>query len=200
MLDIDGVLANESRQILKWAFQKYGIGPGDVPYTGTNVRVYKGLNGLSKKDEKKIRQDPEFYKTMKAFEGAGNFTRQLSLWADIHIVTARHEYPAIQQDTMTWLEENNIEFLTLSFIPAKKKESYCKKYGMNLAFEDDPYTIDAICKIIPVIGILWPYNEGLDDKAMFAENYYEAVEKTASLIGVSGPLKYPQSTKRISGQ
>jgi len=200
MMDIDGVLANESRQLQKWIFQAYGKGPGDVPYMGTDYRVYKNISGVSKEDVAKLRENPEFYRTMPAFDGVSNFTKQISLWADIHIVTARHEYPSIGQDTITWLENNGIEFLTLSLIPAKKKAKYCKDHGISLAFEDDPKTIDAISAILPVIGIRWPYNENKDDKVMFADNYYEACEIADSFLANGAPWKYSQSVKRIAGQ
>ena len=201
MMDIDDVLADEARQIQKWIHSAYGVGPGDVPYEGTDYRVYKNIKGVSKKDVEKLRENPDFYRTMPPFEGISNFTRQISIWADIHIVTARHEYPSIGQDTINWLQRNGVEYLTLSLIPAKKKKDYCGMHGINLAFEDNPKTIDSIAKIIPIVGIRWPYNENKDDKVMFADNYYEAVEISQGILGFENmPWKYPQSTKKISSQ
>lgn len=184
LIDLDGTICNTPRMVSKWSKEMFGIGPGDVPYKESLFNIEDVWEGMNFQKMKKIFNNPEFWKSVKPFSMASNFTKQISRWAELHIVTDRRWYPELVKETEDWLKDHNISYDVLAVVRGKEKGQYCINNSISVAVEDRPENIKAIqeSQVCPVIIMKWLYNECKLPNTLIASNYYQATSYIADIL------------------
>ena len=152
---------------------------------------------------KQIFHLPEFWQDIKPFHRVIGFTKQLSKWFEVHIVTDRRWYPELLKETESWLLHNNITYHELVIVKGVEKGEYCKSNNVIIAVEDKLINVAPISEVCPVILMDWPYNrvEGLQSNVYRCESYYKALKQIADLTGNIGKSwEYPQSMEPLYEQ
>ena len=169
-IDIDGVLLDLERFAIDYG-TKFCIEENlDIKI---NIQEYwEGLKfNWTEEQENKFwnKYIIKYFKQYQPREFASEIIKKLKKEGNkIYIITARNEeglppeeYGKSQEITKTWLNENNIEYDKLIFVPDSEKLEQCLKNNVEIMIEDSPTNIKNISEKIPVIKYNCSYNENI---------------------------------------
>jgi len=163
-IDIDGVLTDLHSHWLgmgsKFCYEHHIEANFDpTQYDHTN------MFGITEEQAKNLYQHSfhPYINTTPARMGAKEVMQALKEKHEIYIITARDNDEQTRQETITWLEKNEIPYDHIAF-PGENKLPYCKENQIELIIEDSPANIQMLSKEIPVFCYYTPYNAHVEGK------------------------------------
>lgn len=158
-VDIDGVIADIASQLVKYAADLHGCILSPESITSENVEA---CSDLSSDQVKEIFSSSSFFQTLPVFPSAKASLAKLNNnnWR-IVLMTDRFWYPEIQDDTLTWLRENDLTFDSLYFVSKKNKAACAKELGINVFIEDQLSNATLLSEVCEQIFLVdRSYNQG----------------------------------------
>jgi hypothetical protein len=147
-IDLDGVLADFDGVFYPAAWQQ-GLLLGRMYYHQKRHDFHESFPGeVTNEQIMQVLLTPGFYRRMETLPCLIKMARGFAEkgW-EIHLVTARPNYPHVWDDTAAWLYEHRLPYHQLSFQPTYHKHVYAEEHGLNLFVEDRLETANALAPI-----------------------------------------------------
>lgn len=159
-VDIDGVISDIAGHLVQYAKSMYGCMITVEGITSENVET---CSDLSADDVRGIFSTPLFFQSIPALPTAKDALNQLvrTGWKVV-LMTDRFWYPEIQEDTLSWLKENNIPFHSILYVNKTEKAVWSGKMGIKYFIEDQLSNANLLSEVCNDVFLIdRPYNKGV---------------------------------------
>jgi uncharacterized HAD superfamily protein len=158
-IDIDGVISDIAGHVIDYASQMFECLIAPQQITSDRMETCTDLSG---EQLTSIFRTPEFWRTLPLIPTTREWLREISQmnW-EIVLMSDRFWYPAIEDDTRTWLTKHDIPFDLLEFARRAEKAQRSRDLGIRVFIEDQLSNANMLADVCEKVFLLdRTYNHG----------------------------------------
>jgi len=187
-IDIDGVLSDIVVQFSEYASELFGE---EISTTDVVSEDIETCTKLSRDQLVEIFRTRQFFQTMPVIDCATDSLHRLKKagWRTV-LMTDRFWYPEIKDDTLVWLQENEIPYESLYFVGKAEKANVSSELGIRIFVEDQLSNARLLAKVCERVFLInRPYNQGI---------VQSPIVRVSSLSEAGSSLWAPSNQKRFA--